>query len=125
MIPLEGLGVLKKLGLEQQMLSNDRHTAAVASRWGLCGVYGTRVSRSRIPSQTRGSIVLNKPKKEKYEHHAVYPGIAQGMRVPNDDAKVFTMYIGLVKRQNVLMLVLLHSCISGRRPPASQAAEAK
>jgi len=65
MIPLEGLGLFEKPGLEQQIPSNDRHTAVVAPRWGLCGVYGTRVSRSRIPSQTRGSIGSEQAKERK------------------------------------------------------------
>lgn len=92
---------------------------------GACAVCTGRECLDReYPVKLVAQSVLNKPKKEKYEHHAVYPGIAPGMRVPND-AKVSTMYIGLGKRQNVLMLVLLHSCMSGRRPPASQAAEAK
>jgi len=88
---------------------------------GACAVCTGRECLDReYPVKLVARSVLNKPKKEKYEYHAVYPGIARGKRVPSD-----VKYLELVKRQNVLMLVLLHSCISGRRPPASQAAEAK
>lgn len=39
----------------------------------------SNVPRSKIPSQTRGSICSEQTRERKYEHHAVYPGIARCM----------------------------------------------
>ena len=85
--PNIGLDLLEKPGLEQQLPSNDRHTAVVVVvlfftiSMGLvqCVRDESNVPRSKIPCQTRGSICSEQGRERKYEHHAVYPGIARRM----------------------------------------------